>query len=263
MLIITFGPARQTLSEYVREVLDNRFDKVPAFFDGDTVVTLRMKYRPVQVSDGVWSLEKEQELSAAGFERNLSTWCEPMQGDCTKFTEWLFPADMHSFQFNACADAYRKGWTERRAQADEARQQKAQAERDAQADDRAVTAAHRASIDALVAGAKFTRQAVTLTMDPKSKDDSTKMLEDAKRALVYKGIAIHRVECSWKLTHIASGLSMGYCFDKLADAKICAVRLTTFIDWTQESGKVIARLVAFPHASLNADVYAMIDYKRK
>ena len=249
----------ETKQAFVARVLvDYNNQSTPAFFDGDQVITPTMKYKPTRVHEGEpWRLVAEQKLSVAGFERNI-------ENCCTGELEWMTGFDF--FQFNRTADYVRKTYQSRILKGREDKDRIAEELRQRSIIEQKRYAEHRAVIDALVAAAKFKRQAVVLFVSADvdlTHPRTVKLMDGAARSYVYKGLAVHRNADGYQITHIASGKRCSADYDNLNEAKIAAVRLTTYTDWTADENTVVAAMKGFPHSVLARDVYAVIDFETK
>lgn len=252
----------ETKQAFIARILEGyNIKDIAAFYDGDMVIVLSgtagMKYKPTYAhDDGSWRLVAEQKLSVAGFERNID-------GCCTGELEWMKGYDF--FQFNAHANEYRKVWKARVLKELEDKERIAEEARERLAEEQKQYTAHRASIDALLAAAKFKRQAVVLHFNEDADlthSDTVKLIDGALRSYVYKGLAVHKNSDGYQITHIAGGKKCGQ-FDSLNEAKIAAVRLTTYTNWTADESTVVAAMKGFPHSVLARDVYAVIDFETK
>ncbi len=219
-----------TLKEFIANELRERCS--PAFYDGFQFITEHMKYNVVEAC-GVWELRKSQELSIVGFERNLHSNC------CTSAWEYTW-ADY--VQFNSAAEVYREQWATKERNARILREEQAKAEQLKLEQHRALITEQYEHIRQLVMAAKFIKQDITIALSKESIDAG---LNPTRRMDCYKGLAVHK-EASpnpkyfhYQLTHIASGLGLGFKFKSLTAAKTATVRFAELTDWTTTDTKAI------------------------
>jgi hypothetical protein len=114
-------------------------------------------------------------------------------------------------------------------------------------------AERRAAIDAAFAGAKFRKTTFQCAMRDAKLDGTT-------TGSAIGGLIVHTVAEShrrtYRVSHLASGLSLGLDFAMLCQAKMAAFRLSQAADWTRDAkaikaDKALARLVA----ALRVDPY--------
>lgn len=219
--------AKTNREVFVEDCLQN-FQKqgAAAFGDGDFEFNVfwptgsrAKKYQIVQTTSGeTWVLKFSHDLSVNGWHNCMWHW---LNNDGT----W---PDM--VKFNALAEEHRAAYVaEQHAIRDarlarEAREQAEQDERSRRYSE------HRATLDTLVANAKFKKQEIDLAM---SKEASIEGLSNRVSAWTYKGLAIHKEAVAnpkrarFVLTHIGSGLNLGFKFNSLLGAKTAVVR---FVD---------------------------------
>ncbi len=236
MKTATIDTTQETQREFIARFLDAHGSA--AFYDGDMLITRNMKYRVMQIGSPYpefpwyWEARSEQELSYTGFERNISN-CTDSNGNWCDFVT-----------FNTAADLCRVQWLARvnaEHLASEERQRKLQAEHDELC---RIASEHRATIDAALASAKFKRMPVTITVDHDADLTAPYMVElmdGAAKSVTFAGLAIHKAQKQYRITHIASGLGTGLAYGSLTEAKVAVVRMATIADWTQDAKSIIAQ----------------------
>jgi hypothetical protein len=244
----------QVLAE---RLADLQASNTPAFTDGDYLYTVNSKYR-VERGNVTFKVTLENPLSIVGFERNLTMYCEPRNGqDRFDARSYQWPADIRGLAYNDAAEQFRVKWAARQVE-----HAKAAAEAKVKADqeherERLAYIARKERIESEVKAIRFTK--ATYDIAQFNGEDNVMVPVTGQ---VSGGLGIHKTWGTGRITryhvtHIKSGLGFGIECSTLGQAKVAVARLRALgVDYGQD-GKVIAANndVAGLARVLKGDVY--------
>ena len=244
-----------------------------AFSDGDFEFNVlwpnrkAKKYQIVQTTSGeTCALKFVNDLSYDGWHNCMWHW---LNNDGT----W---PDM--VKFNALAEAHRSAYVAEQHAIIDAHLLKEEQTKLANEEHSRRYSEHRAHLEDLLKAAKFKKQAVRLTLpDEAAKEDLPASID----SWVFKGLAVHRAvvanpkHARFCITHVGSGLNLGFKFDTLYGAKTAVVRFVEMIvggDYTNLSPtEILANQSVTSLAKLirntaktqydSHDPYVMVDVK--
>ena len=221
--------AKTTRDIFVEDCLANfQRQGAAAFTDGDFEFNVLWptgsranKYQIIQTTSGEnCALKFVNDLSVQGWHNCMWHWLN-------KDGTW---PDM--VKFNALGEEHRVAYVAEQHAIRDARLLKEEQTRLANAEHSRRYSEHRAHLEDLLKSAKFRKQAIQLALSPEAtKEDFPASID----SWVYKGLAVHRAavanpkHAKFCITHVGSGLNLGFKFDSLLGAKTAVVRFIEVI----------------------------------